>query len=87
MQDKLSAGMITLPVRFTGDEAIVKLDPPDYPDVVVNEAYFLGVAHRLKLPVVDCEVVHDIDGRPGLVVRRFDRATTAGASGSWQSRT
>ena len=78
VQDKLSAGMITLPVRFTGDEAIVKLDPPDYPDVVVNEAYFLGVAHRLKLPVVDCEVVHDIDGRPGLVVRRFDRATTAG---------
>lgn len=73
VQDKLSAGMITLPVRFAGVEAIVKVDPPDYPNVVVNESYFLGVARRLKLPVVESEVVHDRDGRPGLVVRRFDR--------------
>lgn len=73
VQDKLSAGMITLPVRFAGVEAIVKLDPPDYPDAVVNESYFLGVARRLKVPVVDSEVVRDRDGRPGLVVLRFDR--------------
>lgn len=73
VQDKLSTGMITLPVHLAGVEAIIKLDPPDYPDVVVNESYFLGVARRLRQPVVDTEVIHDTDGRPGLLVRRFDR--------------
>lgn len=73
VQDKLSAGMITLPVRFAGTDAIIKLDPPDYPDAVVNESFFLAVARRLRQPVVESELVHDADGRPGLVVRRFDR--------------
>lgn len=73
VQEKLSAGMITLPVRFAGAEAIIKLDPPDYPDAVANESFFLSVARRLRLPVVDTEVVHDRHGRPGLIVRRFDR--------------
>lgn len=73
VQDKLSTGMITLPVHLAGVEAIIKLNPPDYPDVVVNESYFLGVARRLRQPVVDTEVIHDTDGRPGLLVRRFDR--------------
>lgn len=73
VQDKLSAGMITLPARFAGMEAIIKLDPPDYPDAVANEAYFLRVARRLKQPVVDAEIVHDREGRAALLVRRFDR--------------
>lgn len=72
-QEKLSTGMITLPVRLGQGFAIVKLDPPDYPHAVANEAYFLGLARRLRLPVVESAVVHDADGRPGLVVRRFDR--------------
>ena len=75
VQDKVSAGMLTLPVRLDGAAAIIKIDPPDYPDAVVNEAFFLGWARGLKLPVVSSEVVHDRDGRPGLVVRRFDRLT------------
>ena len=81
VQDKVSAGMLTLPVRLSSDavgEAIVKLDPPDYPDVVVNEAYFLGLARRLRVPVVDSQIIHDCDGRPGLVVRRFDRRVVDG---------
>lgn len=78
VQEKVSAGMITLPVRMAGVAAIIKLDPPDYPDVVVNESFFLRVARRLRLPVVDSELVHDRDGRPGLVVRRFDRVADAG---------
>ena len=73
VQDKLSTGMITLPVRFAGVEAIIKLDPPDYPDAVVNESYFLGVARRLRQSVVESAVIHDRDGRAGLLVRRFDR--------------
>jgi serine/threonine-protein kinase HipA len=73
-QDKLSAGMITFPARVGNGPAIVKLDPPDYPHAVVNEHYFLTLARTLKLPVADAQLVHDADGRPGLVVKRFDRA-------------
>lgn len=76
-QDKLSAGMITFPARVGAGPAIVKLDPPDYPDAVVNEHYFLGLARRLNLPVSAARLVHDVDGRPGLVVKRFDRAVGA----------
>lgn len=73
VQEKLSTGMITLPVHFAGVEAIIKLDPPEYPGAVLNESFFLGVARRLKQPAVESEVIHDRDGRPGLLVRRFDR--------------
>lgn len=72
-QDKLSAGMITFSARVGKGPAIVKLDPPDYPDAVANEHYFLGLARRLKLPVSAARLVRDADGRLGLVVRRFDR--------------
>jgi serine/threonine-protein kinase HipA len=74
-QDKLSAGRITLPARLGTGEAIIKLNPPDYPGAVENEHYFLGLARRLNLPVASAELVHDKDGLPGLVVARFDRAT------------
>ncbi len=73
VQDKLSAGMITLPLRLGTGPAIIKIDPPDYPGAVTNEDYFLRLARRLKLPVSAAEVVHDRDGRPGLLVARFDR--------------
>ncbi|HAM43565.1 MAG TPA: type II toxin-antitoxin system HipA family toxin [Propionibacteriaceae bacterium] len=73
VQDKLSAGMITFPARVGSGPAIVKLDPPDYPHAVVNEHYFLGLARALKLPVSAARLVHDSDGRHGLVVKRFDR--------------
>ncbi len=72
-QDKLSAGMISFPARLGSGPAIVKLDPPDYPHAVVNEHYFLGLARKLKLPVASAQLVHDVEGRPGLVVKRFDR--------------
>jgi len=76
VQDKVSAGMVTLPVRLGGVAAIIKLTPPDYPGIVENEAYFLSFARRLKLPVVESEVIVDADERRGLVVRRFDRIET-----------
>lgn len=41
--------------------------------MVENEAFFLGVARRLRHPVARTEVVHDRHGRPGLLVTRFDR--------------
>lgn len=73
VQDKVSTGMVTLPVGVGGAAGIIKLDPPDYPDAVVNESYFLSVARRLRQATVDSVIVHDRTGRPGLLVARFDR--------------
>ncbi len=73
VQEKASGAMISLPVRLSGVAAIIKLDPPEYPGAVVIEDYFLRLARRLPLPVAPAELMHDVDGRPGLVVERFDR--------------
>ncbi|MDN5726239.1 MAG: HipA domain-containing protein [Propionibacteriales bacterium] len=77
IQEKASGAMISLPVRLSGRAAIVKLDPPEYPDVTTNEHYFLGLAQRLRIPVAKAELIHDREGRPGLVVERFDRVGSA----------
>lgn len=77
VQEKASGAMISLPVRLDGVAAIVKLDPPEYPGVVENEDYFLRLARRLRIPVARAELVHDVDGRAGLVVARFDRVAEA----------
>ena len=76
VQDKVSARAISLPLAQASDRWILKLDPPEYPHVVANEAFFLGLAKKAKLPVASARVVHDRDGRPGLLVRRFDRTST-----------
>ncbi|MDQ6783857.1 MAG: HipA domain-containing protein [Actinomycetota bacterium] len=73
VQDKVSARVISLPLAKAGDRYILKLDPPEYPHVVANEAYFMHVARAAGMPVADAEVVVDVDDRPGLLVRRFDR--------------
>lgn len=73
VQDKVSARVISVPVGLPGGHFILKLDPPEYPHVVANEAYFLDVARRARLDVVDASVVRDAEDRPGLLVARFDR--------------
>ena len=73
IQDKVSARVISLPVEAAHERYILKLDPPESPQVVEDEAYFLGVARRAGLPVVDASIVRDADGVPGLLVTRFDR--------------
>ncbi|WP_426563197.1 type II toxin-antitoxin system HipA family toxin [Angustibacter sp. McL0619] len=80
VQDKASARMLSVPVTQAGRRYILKVDPPEYPHVVENEAYFLGRAAGARWPVVQAEVVHDATGRPGLLVQRFDRV--AGPDGS-----
>lgn len=70
---KVSARMISVPVGRATDRWILKIDAPEYPHVVENEAYFLDLAKQLKMPVADAQLVRDRDGRPGLLVRRFDR--------------
>lgn len=72
-QDKVSAAVLSLPVARAHERHLLKLDPPEYRHLVANEAYFLRRAREAGLAVVDAEVVHDADGRAGLLVRRFDR--------------
>jgi len=73
VQDKASARMLSLPVAQSGRRFILKIDPPEYPNVVLDEHYFLSLARRAKFPVVNATVVHDKSGRAGLLVERFDR--------------
>lgn len=82
VQDKTSAAMISLPVARAGERYILKLNPPEYRHLVENEALFLRAAKRSGMTVPPHEVVTDADGRPGLLVRRFDRVTVEGSVGA-----
>lgn len=79
VQDKASAGMISLPLHQAGRSFILKIDPPEYRHMVLNENYFLTLARRAGFPVVNAHVVFDREERPGLLVERFDRV--------WDERT
>lgn len=78
VQDKVSGRMLTVPLVHEGRSHLLKFEVPEFPQVVENEAYFLGVARRLRHPVVAADVVRDRHGRPGLLVTRFDRVPDAG---------
>ncbi len=73
VQDKVSARVVSVPLRRAGERYLLKIDPPEYPHLVLNEAFFLARARRARMDVAQAEVVHDRDGRAGLLVRRFDR--------------
>ncbi len=79
VQDKVSARMLSLPVRRAHERFILKLDPPEYPHVVENEAFFIALSTRAGIPTVKASIVHDAEGRPGLLVTRFDRVVHEGA--------
>lgn len=78
VQDKVSAAMITLPARAVTREAILKLTPPEYPHLVDNEAYFLGLARAAGLRVPRHRVIVDRHGERGLLIERFDRVGDTG---------
>lgn len=73
VQDKVTGRMITVPVRAGGEAHILKLDPPEFPHLVRNEAFFLEMAGSCGIPTTKWQLVHDRDGRDGLLVERFDR--------------
>lgn len=77
VQDKLSAGMISLPVAQAGKRYILKLNAPEFPFVVENEYLMFRYARKLRIPVGNVQLVHDVARRAGLLVERFDRITTA----------
>jgi serine/threonine-protein kinase HipA len=78
VQEKASARVVSLPVARAHERAILKLDPPEYPHLVENEAFFLDAARRSGLDVAVAEVVRDADDALGLLVRRFDRVALNG---------
>jgi serine/threonine-protein kinase HipA len=73
LQPKVSARMISFPVRLGSGQFILKLNPPEFPHVVENEACFLAAAKASGLRVPQFEVVSDKDGVKGLLISRFDR--------------
>ena len=73
VQDKISAKMISVPVGDGNARYILKLNPPEYPHLVENEATFLDLARTNRMPVPASRIVHDRDNQPGLLVTRFDR--------------
>ncbi|HSF26045.1 MAG TPA: HipA domain-containing protein [Actinomycetes bacterium] len=74
VQVKVSAAMLSTPVTTTVGPAILKLNPPtDYPRLVHNEHFFLGVAQACRIPIPPCRLVHDGKGHDALLVGRFDR--------------
>jgi serine/threonine-protein kinase HipA len=81
VQEKVSAAMIAFPVAAAGERYILKLNPPEFPRLVENEAFMLAAARHSGLPTVDADVVSDRDGRTGLLVRRFDRLPDGGMLG------
>jgi serine/threonine-protein kinase HipA len=78
VQDKISGRMINLPISAGGTSYLLKLDPPEFPHLVANEQFFIDMARDCGVPTVRSRVVRDVDGRPGLLVERFDRATSDG---------
>lgn len=73
VQPKLSGRLLSLPLSWGGVPSILKLDPPEYPHLVENEAFFLAAARTSGLRTTETEVVRDATGAAGLLVRRFDR--------------
>lgn len=78
VQDKLSAGMISVPVASAGRRYILKLNAPEFPHVVENELVMFRYAARLRIPLSRVQLIRDVAGRPGLLVERFDRVPVAG---------
>lgn len=77
VQDKISASTLSLPVRFAGSDALLKLSPAALPRLVENEAHMLSLAAACGLAVPRSQVLTDRDGHTGLLVGRFDRIRTA----------
>ncbi len=73
VQVKVSASMISTPLRTTAGSAILKLNPPAYPQLVENEHFFLRMARACGLPVPAHQLIRDRSGQAGLLVERCDR--------------
>jgi serine/threonine-protein kinase HipA len=80
VQDKVSAAMISLPIRSSvarpNSSFILKLNPKSVPLLVENELFFMTMARACGIECARVEIVRDMHGASGLLVRRFDREGT-----------
>ena len=53
VQDKISARMINIPLARDNTPFILKLDPPEFPHLVANEAFFLNAARQSGLETAE----------------------------------
>jgi len=83
VQNKLSASMISLPLRLkrSKKQYLLKLTPPQYPLLVENEYNFLLIAKLCGVEVNEGKLVTDAKGNTGLLVTRFDREFLSKAEG------
>jgi serine/threonine-protein kinase HipA len=77
VQIKVSASMMSTPLRTTSGPAIFKLNPADRPSLVENEYFFMKMADGCGIPSATCHLLRDRAGQPGLLVERFDRVVVA----------
>lgn len=73
VQPKVSAAMLSAPIRTRSGPAILKLNPVQYPLIVENERFFMTMAGACGLRVASTSLLHDAEGRSALLVTRFDR--------------
>ncbi len=74
VQEKVSAAMISLPIRAGAVSSyILKLNPPSLPHLVENEHFFMTMARACGLETARTTLVRDREGAAGLLVARFDR--------------
>ena len=73
VQVKVSASMMSTPLRTTSGPAIFKLNPAERPSLVENEYFFMKMASSCGIPSATCHLLRDRAGQPGLLVERFDR--------------
>jgi len=82
MQPKLSAAMISFPLRARRKHRayILKLTPKEYPKLAENEHFFMAAAKTCGFEVPRTALLHDVTGRSALLVERFDREAQADGS-------
>ncbi|KLO25679.1 type II toxin-antitoxin system HipA family toxin [Mycobacterium haemophilum] len=73
VQPKVSAATWSTPTQTTSGPAILKLNPVDYPLIIENEHFFMGMAAACGLRVATTSLIHDATGHSALLVTRFDR--------------
>ncbi len=78
-QDKLAVaiidGHIAIPMSGAPSTHILKPVNRDFPDLIKNEFFCLNLARKIGLNAVDASM-HETDGTPYLLVKRYDRIET-----------
>ncbi|HEY8272106.1 MAG TPA: HipA domain-containing protein [Pseudobdellovibrionaceae bacterium] len=78
IQEKISASMISLPLRGTNRKKsyIIKLNPKDKPHLIEDEFICLLYAKKCGLISSKAKIIEDRDHNKALMVERFDRISS-----------